>query len=208
LSEARVESIASWAKVNPALIYYYFSSKQGLFKAVLEETAQTFVDLGLGALAAPGSAGERLLQLALTNFNRQLIRFKQEAVMQRELRRDMKAVRGVALKIAEPLSDRVRVVVQEGIKAGELCDLDWRLVAHLLFGITDSYFKFDVFLQTMSDKTPMDAEFLAFRRKSILHVLGKVLFADPAHGTQLAEQALIDCPMHSPDEYLDWASTL
>jgi hypothetical protein len=175
---------------------------------VLEESARTFIDRGLEALAAPGSAGERLLHLSLANFNRHLSQFKHEAVMQRELHRDLETVREVAQRIAEPLSDRVRVVVQEGIESGELCDLDWRLVAHLVFGITAAYFGFDLFLYTTSDKAPIDAEFLAFRRESIVRVLAKVLFVDPAHGTQLAERALIDRPMHEPELYLEWKSAL
>ncbi len=36
LSGARVDSIADRAKVNKALIYYYFDSKEGLYRAVLE----------------------------------------------------------------------------------------------------------------------------------------------------------------------------
>ena len=208
LSEARVESIASWAKVNLALIYYYFTNKQGLYKAVIEESARTFVNRGLEILSGPGSAGERLLHLALGNFNRHLFRFKHEAVMQRELQRNVEMLRKVALEIGRPLSDRVREVVQEGIEAGELCDLDWMLVTHLLFGISASYFRLGPFLNTMYEGGPMDAEFIAFRRKSIAQVLGKVLFVDPVHGAQLAEQALIDLPMHSPEGYLEWTSAL
>jgi AcrR family transcriptional regulator len=208
LSDARVESIASWAKVNLALIYYYFSNKQGLYRAVIEESARVFIERGLEVLTAPGSAGERLLHLALANFNRQLLQFKHEAVMQREVQRDVETLRRVAVDIGRPLSDKLQEVVREGVESGEICDLDWMLVVHLLFGTTASYFRLGPFLRTMSGKVPMDAEFLAFRRKSILHVLGKVLFVDSSHGALLAEQALVSCPMTSPDQYLEWMSTL
>jgi len=112
------------------------------------------------------------------------------------------------MDIGRPLSDKLQEVVREGVESGELCDFDWMLIAHLLFGTTASYFRLGPFLLTMSDKAPMDAEFLASRRKSILLMLGRVLFVDPAHGAQLAEQALIDRPMHSPEDYLEWVSIL
>jgi len=208
LSDARVESIASWGKVNLALIYYYFSNKQGLYKALIEESTQIFIDRGLEVLAAPSSPGDRLLHLALANFNRHLLQFKHEALMQREVQRDAETLKKVAMKIGRPLTDKLQQVVREGVESGELCDLDWMLVVNLLFGTTTSYFRLGPFLRTMSDKPPVDAQFLASRRNSILHILGKVLFLDPAHGAQLAEQALIDRPMQNPEDYLEWVSTL
>jgi len=208
LSEARVESIASWAKVNLALIYYYFTNKHGLYRALIEKTAQTFVDSGLEVLAAPGSAGERLLHLVLANFNRHLYRFKSEVVLQRELHHDRGTIRRIALEIAKPLANRARDVVHEGVEAGELFDLDWMLAAHLMFGITASYFRLGPFLREMEGLAPQDAEFLEYRRKTIALAVAKVLFVDPMRGARLAEQALIDLPMDSPDKFLDWASTL
>src|SRR5688572_29298121 len=38
LSGARVDSIATRTKINKRMIYYYFGSKEGLYKAVLERS--------------------------------------------------------------------------------------------------------------------------------------------------------------------------
>lgn len=38
-----IKDIAAAADINPALIYYYFESKEGLFRAALEKTVESFI---------------------------------------------------------------------------------------------------------------------------------------------------------------------
>jgi TetR/AcrR family transcriptional regulator len=47
-----VKQIAARAKVNPALLYYYFADKEGLYGAVLERLVERIVAMGTAALGS------------------------------------------------------------------------------------------------------------------------------------------------------------
>src|ERR1700675_931534 len=70
LAGARTDAIAESAKVNKALLYYYFKSKLGLYTAALEEVSAAVVARALEALDPGRSAGDRLLRTALDHFDR------------------------------------------------------------------------------------------------------------------------------------------
>src|SRR5271156_6885319 len=70
LAGARTDAIAESAKVNKALLYYYFKSKRGLYAAAIEEVSGTVVESALAALDPGYSAGQRLLRAALNHFDR------------------------------------------------------------------------------------------------------------------------------------------
>src|ERR1700736_3981487 len=70
LAGARTDTIAESAKVNKALLYYYFKSKQGLYAAAINEVSKTVAERALAALDPRHSAGQRLLRTALSHFDR------------------------------------------------------------------------------------------------------------------------------------------
>ena len=61
LAGARTEAIAAGASVNKALLYYYFHSKDALYAAALDASAEQMLESALRSLQHEGSAGERLL---------------------------------------------------------------------------------------------------------------------------------------------------
>src|ERR1700723_4551789 len=70
LAGARTDAIAESAKVNKALLYYYFKSKRGLYAAAIEEVSGAVAERALAALDPGRSAGDRLLRTALNHFAR------------------------------------------------------------------------------------------------------------------------------------------
>jgi TetR/AcrR family transcriptional regulator len=60
---ARVDAIARRAKVNKALIYYYYSSKDQLYYHVLKHTFSTILARISGALSQEQSPEERILKM-------------------------------------------------------------------------------------------------------------------------------------------------
>src|SRR5271154_329639 len=84
LAGARTDAIAESAKVNKALLYYYFKSKSGLYAAAFEEIASAVVERTLAALSSRHSPGERLLRAALNHFDRILTQHEFQSLLQQE----------------------------------------------------------------------------------------------------------------------------
>jgi TetR/AcrR family transcriptional regulator len=57
---ARVETIARAAGINKAMLFYYFSSKEGLYQAVLQEVMAEFFKKVQGLITPPLTPGEFL----------------------------------------------------------------------------------------------------------------------------------------------------
>src|SRR5579862_8046279 len=69
LAGARTDAIAAEAGVNKALLYYYFSSKEALYEAVIEEQLREFNTQALAILLKPGAARVVLLQYLNLHFD-------------------------------------------------------------------------------------------------------------------------------------------
>src|SRR5262249_50838940 len=69
LAGARTDAIAAAARVNKALLYYYFKSKESLYEAVLEDHLSEFNERALEVLAGSGSAREVLLGYVSLHFD-------------------------------------------------------------------------------------------------------------------------------------------
>src|SRR5271170_4558076 len=134
LAGARTGAIAEAAKVNKGLLYYYFKSKSGLYEAAVEEVSEIVVEHTLAALDPGHSAGERLLRAALNHFDRILTQHEFQSLMQQEMvrfRRDESGSLRVIFRTAfKPLMEKLRAAVDEGARAGELCQTDWLQVVY------------------------------------------------------------------------------
>src|ERR1700693_990807 len=66
---ARTDAIAAQAGVHKALLYYYFKSKDGLYRAILEDHLKEFHLQVVEALSTEGSARSKLLRYVSTHFD-------------------------------------------------------------------------------------------------------------------------------------------
>jgi TetR/AcrR family transcriptional regulator len=202
LSGARTDAIAKSAKVNKALLYYYFKDKQGLYAAAVEEVSAEVVQNALAALDPSFSAGERLLRSALNHFDRILTQREFQSLMQQEMVR-LRHGSGGALTVFfrtvfRPLLEKLQQAVTEGIRSGELCEVDPLQVMYSIFGANVFYFLSAPMMQLALPFNPFDNEALSFRRKAAVEFLGTALFTDRAHGATLAHRVLAHMPMPQP----------
>ncbi|HZD49365.1 MAG TPA: TetR/AcrR family transcriptional regulator [Silvibacterium sp.] len=199
LAGARTDAIAESAKVNKALLYYYFKSKDGLYAAAFEEIATAVVQRSLTALGEGRSAGERLLRAALDHFDRILTQHEFQSLLQQEMVRFRRGQSGdvplLVKKVFKPLLVKLEQAVQEGIRTGELCEIDSLQVVYSMLGANVFYFLSAPMMRFALPFNPLAPAALEQRRSAAARFLGTALFADRAHGAKLAKRVLADIPM-------------
>jgi TetR/AcrR family transcriptional regulator len=199
LAGARTDAIAESAKVNKALLYYYFRSKAGLYAAAIEEISSTVAERALAALDPGHSPGERLLRTALHHFDRIFSQRDFQSLMQQEMvrvrRGESEAMPLLVKNVLKPLMEKLKQAIHEGIESGELYRLDWLQVIYSVLGANVLYFLSAPMMRLFLPFDPMDPAAIEARRKTAVQFLGNTLFVDRAHGAKLARRVLADVPM-------------
>ena len=200
LAGARTDTIAASAKVNKALLYYYFKNKRGLYTAALEEIATATVERALEVLDPTRSAGERLLRMVANHFDRILTQREFQNLLQQEMVRLRQGQSGTMAPLVKhvfkPLMLKLQETVQEAIESGELCSAtDWLQVVYCAFGANTFYFLSAPLMRMLLPSDPMDSDAISSRRKTAIQFLGSALFADRVHGAAVARRVLEEMPM-------------
>jgi len=199
LAGARTDAIAESAKVNKALLYYYFKSKNALYTAAIEDATTAVAERAFAALDPKHSAGERLLRTALNHFDRILTQRDFQSLMQQEMVR-MRMGKSESLPILvknvfKPLLEKLQQAVQEGIATGELCPVDWLQVVYSSLGPNVLFFLSAPMIRRALPFDPFTPEAIATRRCAVLQFLSNALFVDRAHGAKVARRVLAEMPM-------------
>jgi TetR/AcrR family transcriptional regulator len=199
LAGARTDAIAESAKVNKALLYYYFKSKHGLYAAAIEEVSSAVAERAFAALDPKHSAGERLLRTALSHFDRILTQRDFQSLMQQEMvrmrRGESKALPSMVENVFKPLLGKLQQAVDEGIESGELCRVDWLQVVYSALGANVFYFLSAPMMRLVLPFDPLAPAAIEARRKAAVQYLGNALFVDRAHGARLVKRVLAAMPM-------------
>jgi TetR/AcrR family transcriptional regulator len=208
LAGARTDAIAESAKVNKALLYYYFKSKSGLYAAAIEEVSSAVAERALAALDPKHSAGERLLRTALSHFDRILTQRDFQSLMQQEMvrmrRGESESLPTMVKNVFKPLLGKLQEAVHDGIETGELCPVDWLQVVYSVLGANVLYFLSAPMMRLMLPFDPLDPAAIECRRRAAVQYLGNALFVDRAHGARLVKRVLADMPMPKASNARVW----
>ena len=203
LAGARTDAIARSAKVNKALLYYYFKSKEALYTATIQDVIGNVVRTTSAVLDQQCTPGEHLLRLALNHFDRILAQSDFQSLMQQEMIRFRSGKSSTLPMIArtamEPLLARMRKTVIDGIRSGELIRMDWLQVIYSSFGANVFYFLSAPMMRAASLQPfdPFAPIALVSRRKAAVQFLGNALFVDRAHGASSSSAFSPICPCRS-----------
>jgi TetR/AcrR family transcriptional regulator len=199
LAGARTEQIAEAAGVNKALLYYYFQGKDALYAAALEKVAERVVSSGLAVLDSKCSAGERLVHFALNHFDRIHSQRAFQSLMQQELMRlqrgEENALTPLVERVFRPMLGRVKELLAEGMRSGELIRVDEWQMMYAAMGANVFYFLSGPVMGMLRGGDVFARKALLARRKAAVEYLGQTVFCDRRHGARVAARVLAATPM-------------
>lgn len=205
LAGARTEQIAGIAGVNKALLYYYFKSKEELYKAALESVVQRVLEKSLAALTPDCTPGEQIVRFALNHFDRIHSQRAFQSLMQQEMLRlhqgEENALNSIVEKMFLPMMMRMRDVLAEGIRSDELIQVDEWQIMYAALGANVFYFMSAPVVGMMLKTNPLTREAMELRRKAAIEYLGISIFTDREHGAAVAQRVLASTPMPESGEF-------
>jgi TetR/AcrR family transcriptional regulator len=199
LAGARTEQIAEEAGVNKALLYYYFKSKEELYAAALEAVIESIRADSVNVLEANASAGERIVQIVLRNFDRSYSHPSLRTLMQQEMVRlhqgEEHRMARMAVMFFRPMWDKLEEVLREGIASDELISVDPSQMRYAVLGANLNYFLSAPLTRLTLGTDPLERSELEHRRKAVVDYLGQAIFIDREHGARVAARVLAATPM-------------
>ncbi len=179
LAGARTDAIAASAGVNKAMLYYYFKSKDGLYRAVLEANVEEFRRTSEEVLSGSGSPGRLLLQYVSNHFDFIGARPYYPRLFQRLVMAGDRSVEDIVRTHFIPLSGRLRELIERGTRSGELRQLDPRHAVISLIALTVFYFSIAPWVRKVGGADVFSREEQMRRKEEVLRFIRYALFRNP-----------------------------
>jgi TetR/AcrR family transcriptional regulator len=178
LAGARTDAIAVKAGVNKALLYYYFSSKESLYQAVLEDHFREFNRQALELLSAPGSAREILLRYVSLHFDFISARHQYASLFHQTMTAGGHLPERLVRKYFKPRNDAFTALLERGMRAGEFRSADRFHTAVSIIAVIVFYFSCAPVLQLLAHSDAYNAANLRRRKQEVLEFIGHSLFCE------------------------------
>lgn len=184
LAGARTDAIAAAARVNKALIYYYFKSKDALYLAVVEEHMKDFYEQASAILSGDECVRDKLLHYVGMHFDFIAARKDYPRLFQRFMMSEERPFMRVRQKYFAPVARKFQAVIEEGIRKGELRASDSTHTAISLVALTVFYFAAAPMLKAVGIiRDPYEKSQLAKRKKEVLNFVSRALFQNSGAGS-------------------------
>jgi TetR/AcrR family transcriptional regulator len=180
IAGARIDAIARTARVNKALLYYYFKDKEALYGAVLDQVFGGLTTAVLEVLSRELPPREKILAYVSTHFDYIASHPLYPRVVQGEM---MCAGRGGATQLTRivkqyfrPLFGRLAALLAEGRACGEFRAVDPLHFIPSMISVVTFYFTSAPVMRLMTGADPMSPERLSARRAAVLDFISAALF--------------------------------
>lgn len=180
LAGARTGAIARAARVNKALLYYYFSSKEELHRFTLHTLFQQLHAQISAALEQPGTPRQQLLRYINSYFDFMRAHPNYPRLFERELTSDKPQLAGLVREHLRPLHLRLTALIRAGIAKGEFRRVEPRHTIFNLVAMTVFYFAAAPVLTEVWKCDPLAPRLVAARRRAILDFVEHALFLSSA----------------------------
>lgn len=182
IAGARTSSIARAARVNKALLYYYFKDKESLYGAALDYIFHQLRGHMMEVLDRDLPPGQKMLAyvaayfdfIASHNFNRNLVQVEM-----------MRAGHGsphfqrIAKEYFQPLFKRLSEVIRQGIESGEFRPVSPVQFIPSMVALIVFYFVNAPVMKSVMGVDPLSPARIAERRAAVLDFISAALFQHP-----------------------------
>jgi AcrR family transcriptional regulator len=176
LAGARMDGIARAAKVNKALLYYYFRSKKELYRFVLEALLSQLRERVGPQGAGPISPSRRLAAVIDNYFDFVQRHPNYPRLIQREMMSRGPNVEWIVTKCYRPLHGQLVGLIEEGMSAGEFRRVDTRNAAFNVISLMVFYFAAAPVLSRILGHDLLQSREVTRRRKAVHDFLEHGLF--------------------------------
>ncbi len=180
IAGARTDAIARQARVNKALLYYYFHDKEALYGAVLDHAFSGMKASVFQVLDSGLPPRERIMAYVAAYFDFIASNQIYPKLMQREM---MRAREGNSVHIDrlvktyfQPIYRRVGELLLKGIAKGEFRKVDPAHFVPSMISMIVFYFSSAPVMQRIVHFNPLDPRRIAERRAAVLDFISAALF--------------------------------
>ena len=183
IAGARTDAIARSAKVNKALLYYYFKDKEALYGAVLDQVFGGLVACVGEVLSRDLPPREKILAYAGAHFDYVATHPLYPRIVQGEMmgagRARANHLEHIVKKYFRPLFGRIAEVLKSGRASGEFRPVDPLHFVPSMIAVIVFYFTSAPVMRVMTGKDPLSPQLIAARRKAVLDFISAALFQRP-----------------------------
>jgi len=180
IAGARTDAIARQARVNKALLYYYFKDKETLYGAVLDDVFAGLKTTVFRVLDGDLPPREKMMSYAGAYFDFIASNQLYPRLMQREMMRVKEGksphIDKMIKTYFQPVFARVSEVMRDGIADGEFRPVDPVHFVPSMIAVIVFYFGSAPMMQKIVGFNPLTPERIAERRAAVLDFISAALF--------------------------------
>jgi TetR/AcrR family transcriptional regulator len=180
IAGARTEAIAREARVNKALLYYYFKDKETLYGAVLDNAFSGLKASVFRVLDSDSPPREKIMTYVGTYFDFIASNQVYPKLMQREMMRAREGhsphIEKLVKNYFQPIYARVGELLRKGMAEGEFRKIDPAHFIPSMVAMIIFYFSSAPLMQKIVRFNPLAPERIAERRAAVLDFISAALF--------------------------------
>jgi len=188
IAGARTDAIAREARVNKALLYYYFKDKETLYGAVLDNAFAGLKAAVFGVLESDLAPREKIIAYAGAYFDFVAANHNYPRLMQREMMRAKEGssphIERIIKNYFQPIFVGVSSLLRKGIAEGEFRPIDPVQFIPSMISIIVFYFSGSPVMRKLFGFNPLAPDRIVERRAAVLDLISAALFRAKPNATQ------------------------
>jgi TetR/AcrR family transcriptional regulator len=180
IAGARTDAIARAAKVNKALLYYYYRDKDALYGAALDHVFQERNEFLMRVLAEDIPPGQKILRYVGAFFDYLAEHPSHREMVQREMLARGSHMQRIVKLYIKPIYLELVKVLRAGIAAGIFRPVDPVQFVPSMVAVIVHYFGSAPLMRVMTQEDPLSPERIAARRAAVLDFISAALFRPSA----------------------------